>query len=203
MIEQPLSKQLWHDLRLPVLLLLLVVGIGLGIDFVAVDFSNQQQRAYQQQQRQWRTLDQRYLSLVQDEQRIKAWLPAFEKLRQRGFIGEEDRLKWINALYKAAARAQLPFLRHRFDAQRDYVSPLVLPKGFTLRASNMSIEAELLHEEDLLHLLYALDRYTDALYQLQQCLLQYKAAPAQSSARGNLVAVCKLDWITGLINHGK
>ncbi len=203
MIEPPLSRQLWRDLRLPLLLLLLVVGASAGIAFTTINFSNQWQQAYQQHQQQWRTLRQNHHQLEQDQQRIDTWLPAFETLRQQGFIGEEDRLAWVNALYAAADRVQLPALHHRFDAQRNY-DPKGVPvsSGIKLQVSRMTIQAELLHEEDLLRLLRSLAHYTGAWYKLQHCSLQRnRQAVAQPLVAGNLTAVCSLDWITGSINR--
>ena len=195
-----MTLRTWQDLRASLGLFVLVVAIGGGIAQISTNFENQRQQAYQQQQGQLDSIRNLYRQTKQDKQQIARWLPDFKALQRRGFIGKEDRIAWINALHLAAEHAQLLSLHYRLGKQRRHSPRVAMPGGgLTLYASDMTIEAGLLHEGDLLRLLRDLDRRTEALYQLQQCSLRRNEAQVRfQPAMENLIAVCTLQWITGL-----
>jgi hypothetical protein len=132
----------------------------------------------------------------EDEIRQKAAL--FQRLEERGVVGEEPRLEWVELIGEIRDRRRLIEIRYEFDPPRALAEEAdkKAPAGsFGLYASAMRLQARLLHEEDLTRLLGDLRRQARALIQVRRCDVA-RLAGADDAARGYLQADCLIDWIT-------
>lgn len=136
---------------------------------------------------------------VDDEERImESYLPRYRDLEERGIVGPEQRLNWVEALRDASAQVKLPSLRYSIDAQAPYEADFPLTTGeFGIFASKMTLDLGLLHEGDLPAVLMELDRYAAGHYSVASCDIQRKGREFGRSAReANLQAICDLNWFT-------
>ena len=159
-------------------------------DRARTEFAAEQQRA--------RAASARYLAIDDDRQIIQRQLPEFERLARAGIIGEERRLDWLEALRLAATTIDLPRFSYRIDPQRpqQWSSPTWFgPQD--LRVSVMTLDLDLLHEQDLFDLFGMLDARGDGLYHVSHCLLdRLTAAIDPESLQANIKAQCELYWFT-------
>lgn len=148
---------------------------------------------------------------------IRTYAPRFQALQQRGLIGEENRLAWIDAISRSQARLKLLPLTYDISAQQVLKVPLPLSMGqYQLRGSKMQLHLDLLHEMDLLTFLNDL-RHT-GYFAVQDCALKRSGAgnqaavPAAASGGANMAggagtaavasaaptlsADCSLLWLT-------
>lgn len=120
----------------------------------------------------------------------------FESVRLNGFYGAEDRLSWGEALKGAAQRLKLPNLKYSIAPQEQVVDVAVgyLP-GLILSESVMKIEADLLHEGDLLTITEALSKQAGS-FRLLGCALDKIEEISIRNIQKNVSLNCTLAWYT-------
>jgi len=161
--------------------------------------------SYRQQQAQQRDLAQkartqaasRFNQVEAEKLEIRAYGPRFTALQQRGLIGEENRLAWIDAIVRSQERRKLLPLTYDIGVQQVLKVPLPLSMGeYQLRASKMQLHLDLLHERDLLDLLHDLRRA--GYFAVQDCAIgrSNSGAPAGNTLAPSLSADCSLLWLT-------
>lgn len=153
----------------------------------------------QQAARAQRDAEQNKLARATDEAReINERIVDYRKLVERGVVGEERRLDWVDRINAIKAARRLPEVKYTISAQR----PLDYP-GFTaggeveFLASPMRLELGLLHEEDLFRFVGDLRSALSALVVVRSCNVERTGEPAK--ARGltpRLRAACELDLVT-------
>jgi hypothetical protein len=133
-----------------------------------------------------------------EKQEIRAYEPQFLALRQRGLIGEENRLAWIDALRRSQEQRKLLPISYDISPQQALQVPLPMMMGqYHLRGSRMRLQMDLLHEMDLLNLLD--DLRQAGYFAVQDCTLKRHASAATGAASGaapTLGAECELLWLT-------
>ena len=137
-----------------------------------------------------------------EKQEIRAYEPQFLALRQRGLIGEENRLAWIDAIRRSQEQRKLLPISYDISPQQGLQVPLPMVMGqYHLRGSRMRLQMDLLHEMDLLNLLD--DLRQAGYFAVQDCTLKRHAAagavPGSGGASGAapaLGAECDLLWLT-------
>ena len=135
-----------------------------------------------------------------EEEEIRGKAALFVKLRDAGIIGPERRLDWTELLASQQQQQRLPGLDYEFSPQ----TPLdaTANGGYGYYKSTMKLRLQLLHEEDLLRFISALEQRASALVVTRSCKLNRLPTPA-GSAVTQLNADCELDWITARKNGAK
>lgn len=138
-----------------------------------------------------------------EKQEIRAYEPQFLALRQRGLIGEENRLAWIDAIRRSQEQRKLLPISYDISPQQTLPVPLPMVMGqYHLRGSRMRLQMDLLHEMDLLNLFD--DLRQAGYFAVQACTLKRHGAAAAGTgnaiATGAMVpalgAECELLWLT-------
>ena len=129
---------------------------------------------------------------------FKNYYGRYQELSALGFIGEEKRLLWIEALRKSSTE-QAPFgIDYTINEQRPYNGYLsVNQKQFSVQQSQMDIKLNLSHEGKLFTFLEILDTEKQGIFDTQECTLTPTTnndgiKPWQS----NITAECRLNWYT-------
>lgn len=167
----------------------MILGASAALDDATAEYGIRKKR-----------LDQartRYLQLDEEMATVDAYLPRFRRLAQTGFLGEERRLTWIEALRNAAERLELPELRYHLSPRQSHSLPdFPIDTGpYRIHASEMQLTMGLLHEGDLFSLLAELDRHALGLYSVTYCRLRRVERESwDDPARANLNAECVLRW---------
>ena len=182
-------------LQISLLVCLLMIVMGAAVVFFAngATRSAQHERVTAQAQRN------DYVGKLQrvssEESEIKEKSALFQKLQKRGIIGEEQRLEWVELLKDIRDKRRLIDLVYEIEPQR----PLdVAPgAGFTFNVSPMKVQLKLLHEEDLTRFLGDLNEQARALIQVRYCkVTRQPQGQAGTSGQANLLAECRIDWVT-------
>ncbi len=131
-----------------------------------------------------------------EESEIKQKSILFNQLQERGIIGEEQRLEWVELLKDIRDQRRLIDLSYDISPQR------LLDGGpvgdFAFHASSMKLQLKLLHEEDLTRLLRDLQQQAKALIRVNSCKVERlpPTADERADSRANLLADCEIDWLT-------
>lgn len=184
-------------LRGPLILLVAVLAAAAGTIYYTHLLSQQAQTALTKQQTLLRDAQARMRRSGDEESIITQYVEKYRQLQQSGFIGDEQRIEWLNALRAANERTDLFGVNYGIDAQQPYAYAAELNPGqFALRQSVMKLEFRLLHELDLLRFFDALRAQNNGLFQLDQCALRRTETTAAIRYQPNISANCQLTWIT-------
>jgi len=128
---------------------------------------------------------------------ISQYLPEYKALQARGFIGSENRLKWIDAL-RTVDRGLGNFgVQYQLSAQGTYKGPLSdEPVAARLRESSMEIRFGVVHEGHFLAFVEALEAQQPGTYSLRSCSLESAHSDKPQPRARNLNANCQIDWVT-------
>jgi hypothetical protein len=128
---------------------------------------------------------------------IAQYLPEYRALQARGFIGSENRLKWIDAL-RTVDRSLGNFgVQYRLSAQGTYIGMLSdEPIATHLRQSTMDIRFGAVHEGHFLKFVEALEGKQVGTYSLRSCSLEPAHNDKPQPRTRNLSASCQIEWVT-------
>lgn len=184
-------------LRGPLLLLIAVLAMTAGAIYYTHLLRQQAQTALSKQQALLRDAQTRMQRSGDEEAIITQYVDKYRQLQQSGFIGNEQRINWIDALRIADERTDLFGINYSVDAQQPYSYTAELnPGAFAIRQSVMKLEFRLLHELDLLRFFDALRAQNNGLFHLDQCALRRTELTAAIRYQPNISANCQLTWIT-------
>lgn len=130
-----------------------------------------------------------------EEAEIAAKIDRFRHLVERGAVGTEQRLAWVELIRDARARHHLGAVDYEFSPQRP-LDPLIAPPDadqLEAAGSTLRIRMPLLHEGQLIALLDDLAFNASAVVRVRECSV---TRAAMASDAEQLVADCLLDWIT-------
>jgi hypothetical protein len=126
---------------------------------------------------------------------VEQHLDAYHGLTRRGFVGEENRLAWIEAAHLANQHARLYGLTYTLSPRA--AAPAGLAGGLPLKQTRMAVKMPLLVETDLRRFLDALRARAPGLFRVDRCRLsRISDTPPQPVNRPELEAECELLWFT-------
>jgi len=132
---------------------------------------------------------------------IAQHIDAYHALIARGFVGEENRLAWIEAVHLANRDARLYGLTYTLSPRT--VAPATLAGGLPLKQTRMVVKMPLLVETDLPRFLDALRARTPGIFRVSRCrLARITDTPPQPVNRPELDAECELLWFTVAADTG-
>lgn len=136
-----------------------------------------------------------------EEQELKEKITRYQQLAARGYIGNEMRLDWVEAIARIKAARRIFQLDYEFAPQR-LADASILPSGasgggFDFMSSQMRLQVQLLHEEDLLNLISDLRKEVQAIIHVRNCTIdRITGEPEQRINGAQLKGECTLEWIT-------
>ena len=173
----------------------LLSGIMLGASYYFRDEMNSE---FQKNQVRFKNVSRKYLAVDEEERIIRTMYPHFIELYNRGIIGRESRLDWLETLRRAGEEIKIPDLRYSVDAREQFEPDFPVATGaFSIFASTMELELGLMHEGDFAALMEKLDRNAHGLFDIDKCL--FRRLPTGAVGRSdqpNLSASCDLLWFT-------
>ncbi|MEQ1880489.1 MAG: hypothetical protein ABL878_05895 [Burkholderiales bacterium] len=185
-------------LRIPglVLVIALMVAIGL-VRYSTGSLESAAKRNQAQMAQTQKARDQLHQS-DQERNTILQYLPAYRQLEQIGFVGDEQRLNWVENLRMANQKSGLFGVQYEIAARAPFSrAGANNPIASQIRHSRMKIAFGIVHEGDLMRFLKTLFEQGGGLYTLTDCSLQRgPTADAPEARRPNLLAQCSLEWLT-------
>jgi hypothetical protein len=184
-------------LRGPLILLAIALIAAAGAIYYTNLLRLQAQAALAQQQNLLRDAQARMRRSGDEEAIITQYADRYRQLQQTGFIGDEQRIDWLNALRAANERVDLFGVNYGIEAQQAYAYAAELNPGqFSVRQSVMKLEFQLLHELDLLRFFDTLRAQNNGLFHLDSCALRRTEPTGAIRYQPNISASCQLTWIT-------
>lgn len=184
-------------LRGPLILLLLVIAAAAGAIYYTNLLHQQANAALALQHSQLREAQTRMQRSGDEKTIIVQYVDQYLRLQQSGFVGEEQRINWLDALRVANERTDLFGVNYEIGVQQGYPYAAGLDPGqITLRQSVMKLDFRLLHELDLLRFFEALRAQGAGLFHLDQCLLRRTELTPALRYQPNITVKCELAWIT-------
>lgn len=144
---------------------------------------------------------------AQEEKELRAQIGRFIALQERGHVGTENRLDWIEHLARISKERKLHDFQYEFAPQKP-VDSLLIPGGgvagnHRFLVSPQRVSMKLLHEGDLVAFLGDLRTSVKAYIVVRSCKLARLPASSANSANSasnglapQLAAECDLDWIS-------
>jgi hypothetical protein len=181
--------------------LVLMGAVGGGSVWTALQMKKSGEKAFKEATAA-RTDIQTKLARARDEQaELRDKIDRYQALQARGYIGPEHRLDWIEAIARIKVARRIFSLDYEFTPQRP-VESAILPGGPTAGglqfvSSQMRLQAQLLHEAELIRLIEDIRNAVQALIQIRSCTIQ--RLPSSTTDRSNsaqIKAECTLEWIT-------
>lgn len=184
-------------LRGPLILLAVIIAAAAGAVYYTDLLRKQTQATLVRQQAQLREAQTRMQRSGDEKTIIVQYADKYRRLEAAGFIGEEQRINWIDALRNANAGVDLFGVSYDIGAQQPYAYAAELAPGpIALKQSRMKLDFRLLHEDDLLRFFEALRGQGVGLFQPDQCTLRRTDAGGPLRYQPNIAASCELVWIT-------
>lgn len=194
-----MSADDFKRIRWSLLLALVMTAIGVAAVAYARQATLRQKSETQAAQAHLREIRDKLARARDEEAEIKSRIGQFNTLVATGIIGAEQRLEWVERINAIRSARGLYDLQYEIAPQRP-LDPSIAPGpsgSFEFLSSNMRLQMDLLHEEDLLRLFGDLRGTVHAYVRPQRCTIERIAQG--SAARGSgaqLKADCVLDWIT-------
>lgn len=122
----------------------------------------------------------------------------YKQLQRRGFIGEEPRLIWIEALRSSGIKHNVYTLEYRLKQQQILsLESMGQSQYYQLYASLLHLHLDLAHEVDLIHFFATLEEEQAAIYRLSGCTLSPTfGLNGVSVSKPNVSADCDLIMYT-------
>jgi hypothetical protein len=183
---------------------LIVLGVTVLAAIVIVWFSggvlDSAERTKAQRETQLREARGRIQNAGEEKEMIARYLGSYQQLARAGFVGDEQRINWLDSLRNANEEARTFGVEYDIGAQKPYTySAEFNPGQLVLQESIMHLRFRLLHEEDLPRFFSALARYGGGYFTVDQCHLQ-RIRPGEAdravTVQPNLAAECDLRWLT-------
>jgi hypothetical protein len=193
------TKADFKRLQWNIVLLVVLLASGGGAIFYAAQQQEAATRTHRQAEAGRNDIRAR-LSRAQDEEKeLREKIARYQQLNDRGIVGQEHRLDWVERIRAIKQERNLIDLQYELAPQAP-LDPAVVPNtgaGVELMSSPMKLQMQLLHEGDLLGFIGDLNRNVQAFIRVKQCdITRIPITPRERGAPPQLRADCELDWIT-------
>ena len=190
-------KKLAESMTLPVLALVLALGLAIAAIQFTGEHADAAKAKLAAQEKQMRDAISRVQKSGAEKELIARHLPDYRRLQQQGFVGEEQRINWLDALRSANQKAGLFGVNYDIAARQVYPNAAALAPGqMRVMQSVMKLRLPLLHEEDLLNFMDALSEQNAGVHLIDQCTVRRAANTQTTRFQPNMTAECQLAWIT-------
>jgi hypothetical protein len=190
-------------LRYPLLALIAVALVGAATVYYSERMMMAARQQLAQQQIQLKDARTRLQKSGDEREIIIRYLDRYRQMEGLGYIGDEQRINWLDGLRVANRQADLFGVDYQIGAQRPYAYAADYNPGqIALNQSVMRLRFRLLHEEDLLRFFNALARQGNGLFTIDQCMLRRINTGGIIRYQPNVNAECDLSWITVKVGAG-
>jgi hypothetical protein len=136
-----------------------------------------------------------------EEREIREKLVDYRRLLERGIIGDEQRLDWVDTIGQIKAARRIHDIKYSIAPQKAFEIQGAGPSGgdVEFRVSELKLEMQLLHEGDMLGFLEDLQRQLKTHVMVRSCAVQRLDRGAGIERTGTsprLRADCYVDLIT-------
>lgn len=180
--------------------LVIAALLAFAMTTTAVKLVEKAQAEQQQLEAQQRSIRARLSRAPEEERELRGKIALFERLQERGIIGQEERLNWVEQIASVKTARRLFDFQYELAPQKP-LNDTLLPGGaiagdYEFMSSAMSLRMPLLHENDLLGFLADLQRTVHAHLLVRECSIERSAQSQERGIAPQLMATCTIDWVT-------
>ena len=185
-------------LRIPLIALGATLLVAIAVVYVSGNVLENAGRQLAQREAQLREARLRIQNAGEEKDMINQYLSSYRELARAGFVGDEQRINWLDSLRVANEQARIFGVEYDIGAQKPYVYAAEFNLGqLVLQESLMHLRFGLLHEEDLPRFFDALASYGGGFFTVDQCTLRrLRAVDEKVQMQANLNAECDVRWLT-------
>ena len=195
-----ITRDDFQALRIPLIAFGATVIVSIALVVISGSVLDGAERTRAQREAALRDARARIANAGVEKEMIGRYLAGYQQLARAGFVGEEQRINWLDSLRLANEEARIFGVEYDIGAQKPYVYSSEFNTGqLALQESVMHLKFRLLHEEDLPRFFNALTRYGGGLFTVDQCHMRRlrAAEPVPGfNMQANLAAECDLRWLT-------
>lgn len=186
---------------------LLVFMLALGASYLMIVAGNtfiaHAQREQKEAKRQMNEARARLSTAGEDHANIQTYTLEYDSLLKRNVIGDGQRLDWIEGLNRIHEQGHsLGFMDFKYAIAPQQPYTLIPPLGsgnFELNRSDMTLQFDLLHEEQLITFFDTLRTDIKGQFVLDHCVLERSASLPDEDDNGvgqQIKAKCTGGWLT-------
>lgn len=188
-------------LRNPLIVLVAVLLAGAAAIYQTDRLAAGARQELAQQRNQLKEARTRLQKSGDERDIIVRFVDGFRQLERAGFIGEEQRINWLDSLRIANQQTDLFGIDYQIETQKAYPHAADLnPGAIRLNQSLMRLRFRLLHEEDLIRFLNALARQGGGIFTVDRCTMRRIDTGGVIRYQPNVAADCELSWITARVD---
>ena len=127
---------------------------------------------------------------------LNQFMPPFNALQERGFIGNHSRLQWLETLQQAGAKLELPLIDFTVENSQiaDPTSDFYHHDQLVIEKTKMDLKYQLLHEGDWYNLLHFLHSSAQGLFSVEECTIRQDNRNIGTTNLKSLSGACTLEW---------
>jgi hypothetical protein len=188
----------WKYIRKSVVIAAICLSVSIALLGTSYAFILNAKTLYLQQKNLSDAMAEEGQILKEDIRLAREYSNPFNAIVNKGVVGQERRLDWVEALRESTASLKLNRSNYRIEPRQEVTPDYIENMGsFILHASRMNLQLSLLHEGDLLAVIDDMGRQASGLFHVQSCDLERKQDDFLMGDVGdNLSAECQLVWYT-------
>lgn len=195
-----MNRQDLEALRVPLSVLAVTLIVAAAFVYFSAGVYDSAKQSLANRDNELKQARQRIQNAGEEKEMISRYVAGYQQLAGSGFVGDEQRINWLDSLRIANEEARIFGVEYDISVQRPYAYAAEFSTGqLLLQESVMHLRFRLLHEEDLPRFFAALARRGGGLYTIDQCSMRrVKSGEAEKTAQfqPNLTAECDLRWLT-------
>jgi hypothetical protein len=195
-----MKREDFEALRVPLVVLAVTLLAAVGIISFSGGVLDEAKATRKQRETQLREARLRIQNAGEERERIIRYVGSYQQLARAGFVGEEQRINWLDSLRLAHEEAQIFGVEYDIGAQKPYAYAGEFDVGkLTVQESVMHLKFRLLHEEDLPRFFRALGRHGGGFFTVDHCEMRRQASKdidKTAQFQPNLSADCDVRWLT-------
>jgi len=189
----------WFYLRRPLIMLSVAIVVSLAFAAMGYKYESAKRTDYEKAISSLRSTHRSYSNMVKDIDLLEQYRSLYSEFKSSGLVGEERRLSWIESLESTNGVLGLPRLAYRLNPQEEFTRPgFKVPRDVLVKSSPMSLNIDMLHEEDLFALLEGLRLSIQNLFTVDRCRIVRRGSVDRSleTKSANLRSDCTIRWVT-------
>lgn len=184
-------------LAVPLIIFAIVLLAVIGMVKFTLDRSLAAQQQFATQESQLREAQKRVRQSGSENELISRYLPSYRQLAAAGFVGDERRINWLDALRIVNHQGELFGVDYDISPRKPYPQgPMLSPGQMNVMQSIMKLRFQMLHEGDLPRFFELLSSQNAGLFMVDQCTVKRASSVQTTRFQPNLAAECQLSWIT-------
>jgi hypothetical protein len=183
-----------QNLKLSLGAFVLSLALGGGLIYLSNQYLAHSLKEREAAQKQLTEARSQLGATQNDQENMSAYALKYNALLAQKVIGTEQRLDWMEGLEKLRQQGSVLDFKYTIAPQQNYApNPPVDAGNFQLSRSSMTLQIDLLHEEQLLHLFSDMHNQLNGWFMLDGCSLSRTSATEEMAP---LKADCTGGWFT-------